>query len=81
MLGRSVEIKGRETAGISSNWESLELLHVLTNVTRILWSPSMKGELYSQHSSSTAAVPGECSHAPLHAGSRAPAAQILIAYN
>lgn len=63
-----MEIKGRETAGISSNWESLELFHTLNNVTRILWSPSTKGRLYSQCSSSTAAVPGECSCTPFMLG-------------
>lgn len=43
MLGRSMEIKGREAAGFSSNWESLELSRILSNITRLLWSPRTKG--------------------------------------
>lgn len=64
MLERSVEIKGRETAGISGNGESLQLLHILSNVTSVLWTPGTTGGLYARCSSSAAAVPGQRSPAP-----------------
>lgn len=63
MLGRGVESKGREAAGISSGWESLQHLHVFSNITRKLQSTCMKGKWCSQHSSSAAAIPQERSHA------------------
>lgn len=69
MLGRSLEIKGREAAGFSSNWGSLELSHNLSSITRVLWSPRTKA--------GRAVQPGQgsvCVHS-LRAGSTAPAAQ------
>lgn len=72
MLGRSLEIKGREAAGFSSNWGSLELSHILNSITRILWSPRTKGGRVVQPHQGSVCVHSLC------AGSTAPAAQTSV---
>lgn len=76
MLGRSLEIKGREAAGFSSNWGSLELSHILSNITRILWSPRTKGgRVVQPHQGMFVCTPSVLAalhllHKPLHVANK-----------